>query len=271
MASSGEMLESRFRYQSDKHAPPAIYNSQPWSIAYRQAMFWSIADGVGMKKPSCAVLISGGLDSAVLLAEQTTSHLAVHPLFIESSFPWEAAELWHLRRFLDAIRSPAIQPLHILSLPVTDLYGDHWSLNGQDVPDASSPDSAVFLPGRNVLLLAKAMIWCHLHDVPEVALAVLAGNPFPDATPAFFSAYEAAVNQAVSGRVQVLRPFAGLKKVDVVRRGRELPLQLTFSCLQPQGELHCGRCNKCGERRRAFHDARVPDPTRYASETSCIV
>jgi 7-cyano-7-deazaguanine synthase len=219
---------------------------------------------------SCAVLASGGLDSAVLLAEQTADNSAVYPLFVEAGFPWEAAELRHLRRFLDAIRTPAVQPLHVLSVPVMDLYGDHWSLSGQNVPDASSPDFAVFLPGRNVLLLAKAMLRCHIHDVPAVALAVLAANPFPDATPAFFAAYAAAVNQAVGGAVQVLRPFAGMKKVDIIRRGRELPLQLTFSCLQPQGDIHCGRCNKCGERRRAFHDAGVADPTQYTSETPCI-
>jgi 7-cyano-7-deazaguanine synthase len=114
------------------------------------------------------------------------------------------------------------------------------------------------------------MLWCHLHDVPGVALAVLADNPFPDATPEFFSAYAAAVNQAVNGKVQVHRPFAGMKKVDVLRRGRELPLELTFSCLQPRGEIHCGRCNKCAERRRAFLDAGIPDPTQYASESPCI-
>ena len=221
--------------------------------------------------PSCAVLVSGGLDSAVLLAEQTANNSTVYPLFVESGFQWEAAELRHLRRFLEAIRGPAVQPLHVLSLPVTDLYGDHWSLSGQNVPDAGSPDSAVFLPGRNVLLLAKAILWCHLHAIPAVALAVLAANPFPDATPAFFADYSAAVNQAVGGTVQVLRPFAGVKKVDVIRRGRQLPLQLTLSCLQPQGDKHCGRCNKCGERRRAFRDAGVPDPTTYASESPCIV
>jgi len=220
--------------------------------------------------PSCAFLVSGGLDSAVLLAEQAASHSTVYPLFVESGFPWEVAELRHLRRFLEAMRSPAVRPLHLLAMPVADLYGDHWSLSGQNVPDAGSPDSAVFLPGRNVLLLAKAMLWCHLHDVPAVALAVLAANPFPDATSKFFSDYAAAVNQAVGGRVQVLRPFAEMKKVEIIRRGRELPLQLTFSCLQPAGDKHCGRCNKCGERRRAFHDAGVPDPTHYALESPCI-
>src|SRR5713226_6720517 len=233
-----------------------------------------------MEKNSCAVLVSGGLDSAVLLAEMATQISAVFPIFIQAGLRWEPAELYHLRRFLKAIARPAIQPLQLLEMPVTDLYGNHWSITGQDIPDAASPDQAVFLPGRNVLLLAKAMLWCHLNNVPAVALAVLSANPFPDATPVFFYAYADAVNQAVHGHVQILRPFAALKKVDVLRRGRELPLGLTFSCIQPcktsevsktsEVWLHCGRCNKCGERRRAFRDAGIPDPTCYASESPCI-
>ena len=103
----------------------------------------------------------------------------------------------HLRQFLGAMPTPGLRPLHVLHMPVIDLYPAHWSLTGTDVPDARSPDEAVFLPGRNVLLLAKAMLWCHLHGVPAVAMAPLESNPFPDATPAFFAAYEAVVNQAV--------------------------------------------------------------------------
>ena len=225
----------------------------------------------------CGVLVSGGLDSAVLLAELAARHSTVYPLFIEAGFPWERAELRYLKRFLEVVRASAIQPLNILAMPVADLYPGHWSMTGQNVPDAHSPDEAVFLPGRNVLLLAKAMIWCHLHEVPVVALAVLVANPFPDATRSFFEAYAAAVNQAVAGAVQVLRPFAAMNKVDVLRRGRDLPLELTFSCLQPvetagDGTLprHCGRCNKCGERCRAFRVAGIADPTSYASEIRCI-
>jgi len=219
---------------------------------------------------SAAVLVSGGLDSAVLLAEMAAGRSAVFPLYIQAGLPWEATELKYLRRFLKAVAKPAIQPLQILAMPVTDLYGNHWSMTGQDVPDASSPDEAVFLPGRNVLLLAMAMLWCHLHDVHAVALAVLSANPFPDATSTFFAAYAAAVNQAVRGAVQVLRPFADLKKIDVLHRGRGLPLQLTFSCIQPRGFKHCGRCNKCGERQRAFRDATLLDPTEYGREDACI-
>jgi 7-cyano-7-deazaguanine synthase len=221
-----------------------------------------------------AVLISGGLDSAVLLADvlrgeapglRGKTYEAVHPLYVRCGLTWEPVELKHLQRFLEAVRRPALRPWRVLEMPVADLYGDHWSLTGRGVPDAASPDEAVFLPGRNVLLLAKALLWCHLNGVGAVALAPLEANPFPDATPEFFSTYQAVVNRAVGGAVRVLRPYAALDKVEVLRRGRGLPLELTFSCIRPVDGRHCGRCNKCGERRRAFAAAGIADATDYAA------
>jgi 7-cyano-7-deazaguanine synthase len=216
-----------------------------------------------------AILVSGGLDSAILLGEALGHHLAVHPLYIRTGLVWEATELRQLRRVLEAVHGPTLRPLQVLDLPVTDLYGEHWSLTGRNVPDAESADEAVFLPGRNVLLLAKAMLWCHLHEVPALALGVLAANPFPDATDSFFAAYQSVVNQAVGGRVKVYRPYAGLDKAEVMQRGRGLPLELTFSCIRPTGGRHCGRCNKCAERRRAFAAAGMRDPTAYGTEEAC--
>jgi 7-cyano-7-deazaguanine synthase len=211
-----------------------------------------------------AVLVSGGLDSAILLAEMSRQRETVHPLYVRFGLSWEAEELRHLRRFLEAVQRPALQPLRVLEMPVQDLYDDHWSVTGWDVPDANSPDAAVFLPGRNVLLLAKAMLWCRLHAVPAVALAPLDSNPFPDATADFFGAYERVVNGAINGAVRVLRPFASLCKVEVMRRGRDLPLKLTFSCIRPIVGKHCGACNKCAERRKAFADSKIVDETEYA-------
>jgi 7-cyano-7-deazaguanine synthase len=213
--------------------------------------------------PALAVLVSGGLDSAVLLAEALTFGKAVHPLYVRCGLLWEAAELDHLRRFLAELACPALRPLVVLDQPARDLYGDHWSLTGIHVPGADSPDDAVFLPGRNILLLTKALLWCHLNGVPTLALAPLEGNPFPDATPAFFAACAAVVNQAVAGRLLVCQPYRGLRKVDVLRRGRRLPLALTFSCLRPVDLRPCGACNKCAERRQAFRAADLPDPTPY--------
>jgi 7-cyano-7-deazaguanine synthase len=217
-------------------------------------------------KPSAplAILVSGGIDSAVLVAEATRVYPAAHPLFIRTGLLWEAAELDHLHRFLTAIRVPALHPLRILDQPVGDLYGDHWGLSGVGVPAAGTPDEHVYLPGRNVLLLSKSLLWCHLNGIPELALAPLAANPFPDATPEFFEAFTGAVNRAVGGRVRVLRPYAHLHKPEVLRRAAGLPLELTFSCIRPERGGHCGRCSKCHERRVGFSEAGIADPTDYA-------
>src|SRR5215475_4267934 len=90
--------------------------------------------------PVLAVLISGGLDSAILLGEALRHRAAVHPLYVRTGLYWEEVELRHLRRYLEALDCPALQRLQVLSLPVADLYGQHWSITGQEVPDAASAD-----------------------------------------------------------------------------------------------------------------------------------
>ena len=198
-----------------------------------------------MSHDSLAVLISGGLDSAILLGDALRRYTVVQPLFIRCGLAWEGVELAYLQRYLQALRGPALGPLMILEQPVADVYGKHWSITGEGVPNQDAPDEAVFLPGRNVLLLAKALLWCHLQHVPAVALGSLQTNPFPDATPAFFHSIQELVNDAMQGRVEVLLPFGGMKKVAVMQLGQGLPLEHTFSCIAPVDTLHCGRCNKC--------------------------
>ncbi len=211
-----------------------------------------------------AVLVSGGLDSAVLLAEAARAYPAVYPLYVRTGLFWEAVERTYLDRFLHAIRAPNLRPLHVLEQPVADVYGPHWSITGEGVPAAGTPDADVYLPGRNVFLLAKALVWCHLNGAPEVATAPLECNPFPDATPAFYDGFAALVSGAVGGNVRVLRPYSALHKTDVLHRGRGLPLEHTFSCIRPTNGLHCGACSKCWERQQGFAAAGLSDPTAYA-------
>jgi 7-cyano-7-deazaguanine synthase len=224
---------------------------------------------VSATDPPLAVLISGGLDSAILLGEAVRRQTTVHPIYVRTGLHWEPDELAHLQRYLAALGAPNLRALCILDEPVGDLYGPHWSLTGENVPGADTPDEAVFLPGRNVLLLGKALIWCHLHNVPALALGTLGSNPFPDATPAFFDGFARLVGDAVGGSVKVLRPYAELHKTEVMQCGRGLPLEWTFSCIRPIKGQHCGCCNKCAERKRAFRDAGMPDPTAYRVEGPC--
>jgi 7-cyano-7-deazaguanine synthase len=159
----------------------------------------------------------------------------------------------------------APKDLVLLDLPLADVYCDHWALSGRDTPDAESADEAVYLPGRNLLLAIKAAVWCQLHGVQELALAVLGSSPFADARPEFFQQFQALLSCAGPAPIRVLCPFAGMGKREVMELGRGWPLELTFSCIAPVRGLHCGKCNKCAERHKAFALIGLEDPTRYAS------
>ena len=212
------------------------------------------------------VLASGGVDSAILVADQAAQDRIVYPVYIRFGLVWEEIEEQHLRRFLAGLPDKqCVQPLTVLELPVADVYGSHWSVSGADVPDETTNDDAVYLPGRNLLLLAKTSVWCALHGVRSIALGTLQANPFADSSDEFFSGFAAAAGLALGSHLEVLKPFAGLTKAEVVERGAGLPLELTFSCMAPIGQDHCGRCNKCAERRKGFAAAGVDDQTVYFS------
>ncbi|HEX4131600.1 MAG TPA: 7-cyano-7-deazaguanine synthase [Pirellulales bacterium] len=210
------------------------------------------------------VLCSGGLDSAILVGHLLAAGKHVQPFYIESQLYWQRAELLALRRWLEAIRSPRLAELVVLDLPLGDLYRGHWSVTGRSVPDDRSPDEAVFLPGRNALLIVKAALWCQLHAIGELALATLATNPFGDSSDEFFGALERALNLGGPAALRIVRPMGHLTKQQVMQLGRAMPLERTFSCIAPVNLEHCGRCNKCAERHVAFTAAGMHDPTVYA-------
>jgi 7-cyano-7-deazaguanine synthase len=210
-----------------------------------------------------AVLASGGLDSSVLIADMATG-AEVYPIYVQWGLAWETTELGALDAFLAALDNRNVKPLTILSTPIGPIYGDHWSVTGKSVPGATEPDAAVFLPGRNILLIGLAAVWCATHDVRRIAVGSLGGNPFPDATPEFFRGYASLLSAGLGCEVQLEAPYRGLHKSDLVKRFANLPLELTLTCMAPAGGKHCGRCNKCAERQDAFRRAGVADLTSYS-------
>lgn len=257
----------------------------------------SVAGGndAEQSSPTIGVLLSGGLDSCVLVGRLSALGFPVQPFYVRCGLTWETAELAAVERFSGALRAmfvsgPAataaspgrgdkgradgcnadvapraeVRPLVVFDQPVADLYGGHWSRTGVGVPDELSADEAVFLPGRNALLLVKPALWCAQRGITRIALAILKGNPFADATDEFFAVFARAISTAAGAPLRFLRPCAHLEKTALIRLGRTLPLELSFSCIAPIGNLHCGRCNKCAERRNAFAAAGVVDRTEYA-------
>jgi len=214
-----------------------------------------------------AVLCSGGLDSVVLVADLARES-DVQPLYVSVGLAWEAAELDVLRRLAaTAAFGGRVRPLVRLDVTMRDVYpASHWALRGTP-PAYDTPDEDVYLAGRNIVLLSKAAVYCAIAGIHRVAIGPLAGNPFPDATPAFFSAMGHALSLGLDHRIEIHAPFAALHKADVVTLGARLgvPLELSLSCMSPRDGLHCGHCSKCRERRDAFDQAGIPDRTDYAA------
>jgi 7-cyano-7-deazaguanine synthase len=221
-----------------------------------------------------AVLLSGGLDSAVLLAEES-AHDDVQPVYISVGLAWESAERDALRHFLaHGFSSPRVRPLAALSVDMTDVYpAAHWARTGA-APAYHTPDEDVYIPGRNVVLLGKAGIFCAAAGLDRLVIGTLDHNPFPDATPAFRDAMAAALSLGLAHPLEIAAPYARVGKAEVIQRGHRAGVHLAFtlSCMNPRANgdrfpRHCGLCSKCRERHDAFVEAGVPDDTDYADRT----
>ncbi len=215
-----------------------------------------------------AVLASGGLDSSVMLGTLAQAGRQVFPIYIRAGLSWERSELAILKRFVRALRQLNIGPITVLNLPMSDLTRDHWTVTGRGVPNYNASLASNYIQGRNLMLLAKAAIFCAQRQIGEIAMAPLESNPFPDARPEFFRAFSRTVELGVGLKLRVRTPFAGLTKAEVIQRGAGMPLELTLSCAHPNRNLHCGACTKCAERIDGFRDAGVADPTSYARRRS---
>src|SRR5947209_20485387 len=120
-----------------------------------------------------------------------------------------------LEVFLHALNSPRIKAVTTLSAPIETMYGGHWSVSGDSVPGAEESDSSVFLPGRNILLISLAAVWCSTHAVSELAIGSLGGNPFPDATLDFFGDFARALSTGLGHQVGVHAPYLTLNESEI--------------------------------------------------------
>jgi 7-cyano-7-deazaguanine synthase len=213
-----------------------------------------------------AVLFSAGLDSAVLAADALARDGRVRPIYVGVGFAWEDEErAMAARLFARPPFAGRVDPLVTLSFDMRDVFPpSHWAVRGEP-PAFDTPDEDVYIHGRNVILASKAAVYLSRAGIERLLFGTLAGNPFPDATPAFFEALSRALSLGLGARIAIDAPFSTLHKSDVIGKGVALgvPLELTLSCMQPRGGLHCGQCSKCRERRDAFHEAGVRDPTAY--------
>jgi 7-cyano-7-deazaguanine synthase len=215
-----------------------------------------------------AILFSAGLDSAVLLVDAAARAGGAQPIYVSAGLGWEASERRAAERFLTALPSTLhIRPLVSLTVDMRDVYpATHWAITGE-APAFDTPDSDVYIEGRNIVLLSKASVFAARERLQRILIGPLAGNPFPDASPAFLDAMARALSLGLGTDIAIEAPFLSMHKEDVIGLGVSLgvPLELTLSCMQPVNDRHCGQCSKCRERRDAFRAIGLEDPAPYAA------
>jgi 7-cyano-7-deazaguanine synthase len=216
------------------------------------------------------VLLSGGLDSATVLAAAKSAGYACHAIAFDYGQK-HRAELFAAARVAEA---QGAESFRIIRLDAGAFSGS--ALTDDDLAVPESPTEGIpitYVPARNTIFLAHALGMAEALGATDLALGVNAVDysGYPDCRPAFIDAFEALANLATkvgveSGAFKVHAPLLMLTKAEIIRWGTDLgvPYHLTVSCYQAtDAGLACGRCDSCRLRREGFAAAGVADPTPY--------
>jgi 7-cyano-7-deazaguanine synthase len=217
------------------------------------------------------VLLSGGLDSATVLAIARTEGFECHALSVDYG-QRHRAELDAAARVAHSLGAAEHRTLRV---DLAGIGGSALTDTSIAVPEAPQVGIPVtYVPARNTVLLSFALGWAEVLNAARIFIGVNAVDysGYPDCRPAFIAAFERVANLATKASVEgtlafkVCAPLIDMTKAQIIRRGVELGVDfsLTVSCYQAdeQGRA-CGRCDACRLRREGFRAAGVADPTRY--------
>lgn len=227
--------------------------------------------------PRAVVLLSGGLDSATVLAIARSEGYSCYALSLDYG-QRHNAELDAARR---AAATLGAVEHRVIELGLGQFGGSALTDSAIAVPEEPSVGVPVtYVPARNTVMLALALAWAETLDANDLFIGVNAVDysGYPDCRPEFIAAFEAMANLATragseGAAIRVHAPLQHLSKAEIVRRGRVLGVDYaaTVSCYQADAEGRaCGRCDACRLRHQGFLDAGLADPTRYARQEKVI-
>jgi 7-cyano-7-deazaguanine synthase len=224
------------------------------------------------------VLLSGGLDSATVLAMARAQGLRCYALSLVygQRHHVEIAAAAAIARKLGALEH------RVMSVDLAGIGGS--ALTDDSIAVPTTPTSGIpvtYVPARNTIMLSLAMAWAEVLGAREIHVGVNAVDysGYPDCRPEFIAAFEnlaaLATRAGVEGnRLSIRAPLIHMSKAQIVTAGTRLGVDysLTVSCYQPDDDgAACGLCDSCRLRRQGFVSAGIPDPTRYSQAASKIV
>jgi len=215
-------------------------------------------------------LLSGGLDSATVLAIARSQNFECHALSIEYG-QRHRAELQAARRLAVALGAHEHRTMRV---DLADIGGSALTDIKLSVPQAPGPGIPVtYVPARNTLFLSLALGWAEVIGAADIFMGVNAVDysGYPDCRPAFIQAFEALARVATKagvegGRFKIHAPLIEMSKADIIRAGMDLGVDFaaTVSCYQADVDgKACGKCDSCRLRAAGFAAANIPDPTVY--------
>jgi 7-cyano-7-deazaguanine synthase len=219
---------------------------------------------------AAVVLVSGGLDSATVLAMARERGFECHAI----SFDYgqrHAIELESARQVATALGA---REHRVVKLDIGWMGGSALTDRTLDIPHTPAAGIPLtYVPARNTVFLAIALGWAEVIGARDIFIGVnaLDYSGYPDCRPAFIEAFERLANLATKAgvegeRLQVHAPLIHLSKAQIIREGHRLGVDyaLTVSCYDPDRDGRaCGRCDSCRLRAAGFQEAGFPDPTPY--------
>jgi len=222
-----------------------------------------------MTKPA-VVLVSGGLDSATLLAIAKQENHHCHAL----SFDYGQRHSVEVKAAKRLVKSMQIPQHKIIHLDLTQIGGSALTDTGISVPQHATEGIPVtYVPARNTIFLSFALAYAEVINAYDIFIGVNAVDysGYPDCRPEYIKAFSRTANLATKAGVEGAdytfhAPLIHLTKAEIIIKGNELNVDysLTISCYQADNNGQaCGKCDSCRIRRQGFADANVPDPTCY--------
>lgn len=219
---------------------------------------------------AAVVLLSGGMDSATVLAMATAAGRQCYAL----SFRYGQRHGAELKAAAALARKFNVQAHQIIDLDLTGIGGSALTDLQIDVPETPGKGIPVtYVPARNTVFLSIALAWAEVLQAQDIYIGVNAVDysGYPDCRPGFIEAFETMANLATKAAVEgapvkINTPLIELSKAEIIRRGVELGVNYsdTISCYQADEEGRaCGKCDACRLRKAGFEAAGIPDNTCY--------
>lgn len=212
------------------------------------------------------IVVSGGMDSVTLLYEKKDE------IALGISFDYGSNHN-HNELPLAALHCQRLGIAHVV-VPLDFMHQYFKSSlleSGDSIPDGSYDEEnmkSTVVPFRNGVMLAVAAGIAESNGLTKVLIANHGGDHtiYPDCRPEFIAAMDTAVEAGTFARVRVVAPYTNISKADIARRGRALGIDYaeTWSCYKG-GDVHCGTCGTCVERKEALREAGIEDNTTYQS------